>query len=137
VDERVRRYLCTDEISIGDFVLSGGELAAMVIVDAVTRLLPGALGAEHGAADDSHATGLLEYPHYTRPPDFRGWRVPDILLSGHHANVHRWRRQQALLRTAQRRLDMLETAWLTQDDLAFLERLEREPELAQRLQSDL
>jgi tRNA (guanine37-N1)-methyltransferase len=137
VDERVRRYLCTDEISIGDFVLSGGELAAMVIVDAVTRLLPGALGAEHGAADDSHATGLLEYPHYTRPPDFRGWRVPDILLSGHHANVHRWRRQQALLRTALRRPDMLETAWLTQDDLAFLERLEREPELAQRLQSDL
>jgi tRNA (guanine37-N1)-methyltransferase len=133
VDERVRRYLCTDEISIGDFVLSGGELAAMVIVDAVTRLLPGALGAEQGAADDSHATGLLEYPHYTRPPDFRGWRVPDILLSGHHANVLRWRRQQALLRTAQRRPDMLETAWLTQDDLAFLERLEREPDLARTL----
>ena len=137
VDERIRRRLCTDEISIGDFVLSGGELAAMVIVDAVTRLLPGALGAEQGAADDSHATGLLEYPHYTRPPDFRGWRVPEILLSGHHANVLRWRRQQALLRTALRRPDMLETAWLTQDDLAFLERLEREPELAQRLQSDL
>jgi tRNA (guanine37-N1)-methyltransferase len=133
VDERVRRYLCTDEISIGDFVLSGGELAAMVIVDAVTRLLPGALGAEQGAADDSHATGLLEYPHYTRPPDFRGWRVPEILLSGHHANVQRWRRQQALLRTALRRPDMLETAWLTQDDLAFLERLEREPDLARTL----
>jgi len=137
VDERVRRYLCTDEISIGDFVLSGGELAAMVIVDAVTRLLPGALGAEQGAADDSHATGLLEYPHYTRPPDFHGWRVPEILLSGHHANVLRWRRQQALLRTALRRPDMLETAWLTKDDLAFLERLEREQELAQRLQADL
>ena len=123
VDERVRRHLCTDEISIGDFVLSGGELAAMVIVDAVTRLLPGALGAEQGAADDSHATGLLEYPHYTRPPDFRGWRVPDILLSGHHGNVQRWRREQSLLRTAQRRPDMLETAWLTAEDLAFLERL--------------
>jgi tRNA (guanine37-N1)-methyltransferase len=137
VDERVRRYLCTDEISIGDFVLSGGELAAMVIVDAVTRLLPGALGAEHGADDDSHATGLLEYPHYTRPPDFRGWRVPDVLLSGHHANVERWRRQHALLRTALRRSDMLETAWLTKDDLAFLEHLERDPELAQRLQAGL
>ncbi len=89
VDERVRRYLCTDEISIGDFVLSGGEIAAMVIVDAVTRLLPGALGAEHGADEDSHATGLLEYPHYTRPPDFRGLRVPEVLISGHHANVAR------------------------------------------------
>lgn len=137
VDERVRRQLCTDEISIGDFVLSGGELAAMVIVDAVTRLLPGALGAEQGAADDSHATGLLEYPHYTRPPDFRGWRVPDILLSGHHANVQRWRRQQALLRTAQRRPDMLEMAWLTDDDLAFLARLEQDRQLAGRLQADL
>lgn len=133
VDERIRRYLCTDEISIGDFVLSGGELAAMVIVDAVTRLLPGALGAEHGADDDSHATGLLEYPHYTRPPDFRGWRVPEVLLSGHHANVQRWRRQQALLRTAQRRPDMLDSAWLTDADLAYLERLERESEPAHPL----
>jgi tRNA (guanine37-N1)-methyltransferase len=137
VDERVRRHLCTDQISVGDFVLSGGELAAMLIVDAVTRLLPGALGAEQGAADDSHATGLLEYPHYTRPPDFRGWRTPEILLSGHHAHVQRWRRQQALLRTAQRRPDMLETAWLTDADLAFLARLEQEPELADRLQAGL
>ena len=137
VDERVRRYLCTDEISIGDFVLSGGEIAAMVIVDAVTRLLPGALGAEHGADEDSHATGLLEYPHYTRPPDFRGLRVPEVLISGHHANVARWRRQQSLLRTALRRPDLLETAWLTDDDLVFLKRLEADPELAQRLQQDL
>ena len=137
VDERVRRYLCTDEISIGDFVLSGGEIAAMVIVDAVTRLLPGALGAEHGADEDSHATGLLEYPHYTRPPDFRGQRVPEVLISGHHANVARWRRQQSLLRTALRRPDLLETAWLTDDDLAFLKRLEADPELAQRLLQDL
>ena len=137
VDERVRRYLCTDEISIGDFVLSGGEIAAMVIVDAVTRLLPGALGAEHGADEDSHATGLLEYPHYTRPPDFRGLRVPEVLISGHHANLARWRRQQSLLRTALRRPDLLETAWLTDDDLVFLKRLEDDPELAQRLQQDL
>jgi len=137
VDERVRRYLCTDEISIGDFVLSGGEIAAMVIVDAVTRLLPGALGAEHGADEDSHATGLLEYPHYTRPPDFRGQRVPDVLISGHHANVARWRRQQSLLRTALRRPDLLETAWLTDDDLAFLKRLEADPGIAQRLLQDL
>ena len=137
VDERVRRYLCTDEISIGDFVLSGGEIAAMVIVDAVTRLLPGALGAEHGADEDSHATGLLEYPHYTRPPDFRGLRVPEVLISGHHANLARWRRQQSLLRTALRRPDLLETAWLTDDDLVFLKRLEDDPELAERLQQDL
>ncbi|MFZ2489007.1 MAG: tRNA (guanosine(37)-N1)-methyltransferase TrmD [Anaerolineae bacterium] len=125
-DERIRQHLATDQISLGDFVLSGGELAAMVIVDAVTRLLPGALGAEHGAADDSHATGLLEYPHYTRPPEFRGWRVPDVLLSGHHAQVARWRRQQALLRTAARRPDMLDTAWLTDADLRFLETLHEE-----------
>ena len=137
VDERVRRYLCTDEISIGDFVLSGGEIAAMVIVDAVTRLLPGALGFEHGADEDSHATGLLEYPHYTRPPEFRGLRVPEVLISGHHANVARWRRQQSLLRTALRRPDLLETAWLTDADLVFLKRLEADPELAQRLQEDL
>ncbi len=137
VDERVRRYLCNDEISVGDFVLSGGEIAAMLIVDAVTRLLPGALGQEHGADEDSHATGLLEYPHYTRPPDFRGWQIPDVLVSGHHSNVARWRRQQALLRTWQRRPDMLEMAWLTEDDLTFLERLEAEPELAERLQQGL
>ena len=126
VDERVRRYLCTDEISIGDFVLSGGEIAAMVIVDAVTRLLPGALGDERGADQDSHATGLLEYPHYTRPPNFRGWRVPEVLLSGHHANVVRWRREQALRRTWERRPDLLQTAWLTEEDLAYLASLERE-----------
>lgn len=137
VDERVRRRLCTDQISVGDFVLSGGEIAAMLIIDAVTRLLPGALGQEHGADDDSHATGLLEYPHYTRPPDFRGWQVPQVLLSGHHDNVARWRRQQALLRTWLRRPDMLELAWLTAADLAFLERLEQEPELAERIQQDL
>ena len=137
VDERVRRHLCSDEISVGDFVLSGGEIAAMLIVDAVTRLLPGALGQERGADEDSHATGLLEYPHYTRPPDFRGWRIPDVLVSGHHSNVEQWRRQQALLRTHLRRPDMLELAWLTGDDLKFLERLESDPGLPERLEQGL
>lgn len=122
VDERVREHLVTDEISIGDFVLSGGELAAMVIVDAVTRLLPGALGDPTGASDDSHATGLLEYPHYTRPSDFRGWSIPDILVSGHHAKIEEWRRQQAILRTLARRPELLEDAPLTPKEREFLER---------------
>ena len=123
VDERIRRHLATDEISIGDYVLSGGELAAMVIVDAVTRLLPGALGYEHGAEEDSHSTGLLEYPHYTRPPAFRGHRVPQELLTGDHEAVEKWRRRQALLRTWLRRPDMLEEAPLTEEDVAFLRSL--------------
>lgn len=120
VDERVRQYLATDEISIGDYVLTGGELPAMVIVDAVTRLLPGALGDPSAAEADSYATGLLEHPHYTRPYDFRGWRVPDILLSGHHAEVARWRRQEALYRTWERRPDLLYKADLTEEDIEFL-----------------
>jgi len=120
VDERVRQHLATDEISIGDYVLSGGELAAMVIVDAVVRLLPGALGYEHAASEDSHATGLLEGPHYTRPLTFRGWEVPEILRSGHHANVAQWRRQQALLRTLDRRPDLLARAPLTAEDKRWL-----------------
>ncbi len=123
VDERVRQYLATDEISIGDYVLSGGELPALVVIDAVTRLIPGALGDPTGAIDDSHASGLLEYPHYTRPPDFRSWRVPDILLSGDHGRIDRWRREQALLRTWLRRPDLLKTAPLTPSDLKFLETL--------------
>lgn len=110
VDERVRTHLVSDEISIGDYVLSGGELAAMVVVDAVVRLLPGALGYENAAAEDSHATGMLEGPHYTRPLNFRDWEVPDILRSGHHAQVAAWRRRQALLRTLQRRPDLLQIA---------------------------
>ena len=120
VDERVREHLATDEISIGDYVLSGGELAAMVIVDAVVRLLPGALGYEHAAAEDSHATGLLEGPHYTRPPLFRNWTVPDVLLSGHHAKVAAWRRQQALKRTLERRPDLLARAPLSEQDRQWL-----------------
>ena len=120
VDERVVEHLATDEISIGDYVLSGGELAAMVLVDAVVRLLPGALGYEGSAVEDSHATGLLEGPHYTRPPEFRDWPVPEVLLSGHHARIVAWRRQQALLRTLTRRPDLLATAPLTSKERLWL-----------------
>jgi len=123
VDERVRQYLVTDEISIGDYVISGGELAALVVIDAVTRLIPGALGDPDGAMDDSHATGLLEYPHYTRPPEFRGWKAPEALLSGDHGRIARWRREQALLRTWQRRPDLLATAALSEADRKFLAKL--------------
>jgi len=128
VDERVRQHLVSDEISIGDFVLTGGELPALVVVDAVARFLPGVLGDPEGAWDDSHASGLLEYPHYTRPPEFRGWGVPEILLSGDHARIARWRREQALLRTRQRRPDLLETAELSKADRKFLAQLEEEDE---------
>lgn len=105
IDERVCQHLVTDEISIGDYVLTGGELAAMIIVDAVSRLLPGVL-AEDSPQEESHSNHMLEYPQYTRPSDFRGWRVPDILLSGHHENVARWRRKESLRRTRQRRPDL-------------------------------
>ena len=127
VDERVRQYLVTDEISIGDYVLTGGELAALVIVDAVTRLLPGALGDPGAVIDDSHANGLLEGPHYTRPALFRGWGVPEVLLSGDHAAVGRWRREQALRRTFERRPDLLAQADLTAPDRDFLVRLAERP----------
>jgi tRNA (guanine37-N1)-methyltransferase len=105
IDERVCQHLVTDEISIGDYVLTGGELAAMILVDAVSRLLPGVL-AEDSPQEESHSSNMLEYPQYTRPPEFRGWRVPDVLLSGHHENVARWRRKEALRRTRQRRPDL-------------------------------
>jgi tRNA (guanine37-N1)-methyltransferase len=124
IDERIRQYLVSDEISIGDYVLTGGELPALVLLDAVTRLLPGALGDPNGARDDSHASGLLEYPHYTRPADFRAWKVPEVLLSGDHARIARWRRNQALLRTLQRRPDLLSDAELSEEDLRFLEELD-------------
>jgi len=123
VDERVRQHLATDEISIGDYVLTGGELAAMVIIDAVTRLLPGVLGDPGATFDDSHARGLLEGPQYTRPAVFRGWEVPEILRSGNHAAIARWRREQALRRTFERRPDLLERAELTPQDREFLARL--------------
>jgi tRNA (guanine37-N1)-methyltransferase len=121
VDERIRRHLVTDEISIGDYVLTGGELPALILIDAVTRLLPGALGDPTGAEDDSHASGLLEYPHYTRPPEFRGETVPDILLSGDHAKIEKWRREQSLLRTLERRPDLLEKADLSEKDRKFVD----------------
>jgi tRNA (guanine37-N1)-methyltransferase len=116
VDERIRTNLVTDEISIGDYVLTGGELPALIVIDAVTRLLPGALGDPTGAEDDSHANGLLEYPHYTRPPEFRGAGVPEILLSGDHAKISKWRREQSILRTLQRRPDLLEKLELSEKD---------------------
>jgi tRNA (guanine37-N1)-methyltransferase len=124
VDERVHQNLVTDEISIGDYVLSGGEIPAMVVVDAVTRLIPGVLGDPSATFEDSHAEGLLEYPHYTRPPLFRGHAVPDVLLSGHHAEITRWRRQQALRRTWERRPDLLQSARLTEEDRTYLRQLE-------------
>ncbi len=120
VDERIRTGIVTDEISIGDFVLTGGELPALMIIDAVARLIPGVLGDPDGAEDDSHASGLLEYPHYTRPPEFRGMKVPEVLLSGDHGKIARWRREQSLLRTLQRRPDMLEKAELNEADRKFL-----------------
>ena len=123
VDERIRQHLATDEISIGDYVLTGGELPALILIDALTRLIPGVLGDPDGAADDSHAAGLLEYPHYTRPPEFRGWRVPEILLSGDHAKIAKWRREQSLLRTLERRPDLLETAELSEKERKFVESL--------------
>ena len=126
VDERVRTHLAGDEISLGDFVLTGGELPALALIDAVSRLIPGVLGDPDGASDDSHATGLLEYPHYTRPPEFRGWSIPPVLLSGNHAEINRWRREQSLLRTLRKRPDLLEQADLSVKDRKFLEKVARE-----------
>jgi tRNA (guanine37-N1)-methyltransferase len=126
VDERIREHLVTDEISIGDYVLTGGELPALLIIDAISRLIPGVLGDPDGARDDSHSMGLLEYPHYTRPPEFRGWGVPEVLLSGDHAKIETWRREQALLRTFIKRRDMLEKADLSEIDKKFIERLEKQ-----------
>lgn len=126
VDERVCEHLVTDEISIGDYVLTGGELPAMVVIDAVVRLIPGVLGAGPSALEeDSHADGLLEYPQYTRPASFRGWEVPGVLLSGHHAEIARWRRRQSILRTFRRRPDLLVKADLTLEEREFVLRLSR------------
>ena len=119
-DERVRQHLATREISIGDYVLTGGELPALVLIDALARLIPGVLGDPQAAAQDSHASGLLEYPHYTRPEVFRGWSVPEVLRSGHHANIDRWRRNQALKRTLERRPDLLEKVELSEEDQKYL-----------------
>ena len=123
VDERVRRRLVTDELSIGDYVLTGGELPALVVLDAVVRLIPGVLGAEQSVLEESFSEGLLEYPQYTRPADFCGWKVPEVLLSGHHAEIAKWRRVQSLRRTLERRPDLLEKARLTDEDRKILEQL--------------
>lgn len=123
VDERIRERLATDEVSIGDYVLTGGELPALVVVDAVVRLLPGVLGDETSPASESFSGGLLECPQYTRPAEFRGWTVPEVLLSGNHAEIEKWRRRAALERTLVRRPDLLEDADLTEEDITFLNRL--------------
>lgn len=126
IDERVRENLVTDEISIGDYVLTGGELPAMVVVDAVSRLIPGVLGESASAVDDSFRTGLLEYPHYTRPREFRGQGVPEVLLSGHHEEIRKWRRRQSVLRTLERRPELLKEAALTAEDREILKRLQHD-----------
>ena len=126
VDERIRGYLVTDEISIGDYVLTGGELPALILMDAVARLLPGVLGDPDGAADDSHASGLLEYPHYTRPRDFRGFTVPDVLISGHHKEIKRWRLRESLKRTLLRRPDLLENKKLSFEERELLKDIKKE-----------
>jgi tRNA (guanine37-N1)-methyltransferase len=137
IDERIRQHLVTDEISIGDYVLTGGELPALVVIDAITRLIPGALGDPDGAQDDSHASGLLEYPHYTRPAEFRSWRAPDVLLSGNHAEIARWRREQSLLRTYRRRPDLLDRAPLSDADRIYLSRLFSDEDQALNPNNDL
>ena len=126
MDERVRALVGAEEVSLGDFVVSGGELPAMIIVDAVSRLVPGVVGDEQSVAEDSFARGLLDYPHYTRPAEFAGLKVPDVLLSGHHADVRRWRRKSALARTLDRRPDLIESASLDDEDRALLEEIEEE-----------
>jgi tRNA (guanine37-N1)-methyltransferase len=126
VDERVHAALATEEISIGDFVLSGGELAALVVLEAVTRLIPGAVGDEQSVEQDSFVRGVLDHPHYTRPAELRGMRVPDVLVSGNHGAIRRWRRREALRRTLERRPDLLATADLDADDRAVLAELMRE-----------
>ena len=123
VDERVGEHLVTDEISIGDYVLSGGELAAMVLADAVVRLLPGVLGSEASLIDDSHADGLLEHPQYTRPPVYRGWAVPEVLLSGNHAQIAKWHHEQAIARTLARRPELLEKANLNLEGRQLLDKI--------------
>jgi tRNA (guanine37-N1)-methyltransferase len=127
IDERVREHLVTDELSIGDYVLTGGELAAMIVIDATCRLLPGVLGGDESTVEESHSGGLLEYPHYTRPSEFRGWHVPDMLLSGNHAEIARWRRKESLRRTRARRPDLFEKLDLSSKaDMKLLQELEQE-----------
>ena len=127
IDNRVPEFLATREISLGDFVLTGGELPAMALIDALSRLVPGVIGSMENVVEDSISSGLLQHPLYTRPAEYRGMEVPEVLLSGHHANIERWRREQSLQRTLDRRPDLLITADLTHDDLEFLNSLGYEP----------
>jgi tRNA (guanine37-N1)-methyltransferase len=124
VDERVREHVATEEVSIGDYVLSGGELPALVVIDAVARLVPGVVGDDQSVEADSFTRGLLDHPHYTRPADFHGRRVPDVLISGHHGEIRRWRQREALRRTAERRPELLETAVLDDEERALLRELQ-------------
>ena len=125
VDERIIEEIVTDEVSIGDFVLTGGELAAITIIDTVSRLVPGVLGKEESFENESFSDGLLEYPQYTRPPEFMGRKVPEVLLSGHHANIEKWRREQSIIRTYNKRPDLLESADLTEKEKKFIKELEK------------
>ncbi|KKK39588.1 tRNA (guanine-N1)-methyltransferase [Mesobacillus campisalis] len=125
-DERIREHIITDEISIGDYVLTGGELGAMVVIDSVVRLLPGVLGSEESHIQDSFSTGLLEHPHYTRPADFRGMKVPDILLSGNHKLIDEWRTKESLRRTYSRRPDLLDAAELSPEQRKWLEDIKKQ-----------
>lgn len=131
VDDRVREHLVTDEISIGDYVLTGGEIAAMAIVDSVARLIPGVLGRNESSEEESFSEGLLEYPHYSRPSEYRGWKIPDVLLGGNHEAIRRWRRKQSMLRTYQRRPDLLKQHAFTPEDRMLL--IEIEAELGYRV----
>ncbi len=132
LDERVRQHLVTDEFSIGDYVLTGGELPALVMIDAITRLLPGVLGDAEAPNKDSHSSSLLEHPHYTRPADFRGWEVPEILRSGNHALINQWRYQESLRRTWERRPELLQNANLSEKDWKFIHSLQAEKETGER-----
>ncbi len=126
VDERVIEEIVDEEISIGDYVLTGGELPALILADSISRMLPGVLANEEAFSEESHFSSLLEYPQYTRPPEWMGKKVPDVLLSGHHGNIEKWRRQQSLKRTKERRPDMLKNAELDKKDKKFLESLEND-----------
>ncbi len=124
-DERIREHLAEREISIGDYILTGGELPALVVIDAVSRYVPGVLGNEDSCVSESFSQGLLEYPQYTRPADYLGWRVPEVLVSGHHADIERWRQREALRRTWRKRPDLLERVELTRQDREDLEKIKR------------
>jgi tRNA (guanine37-N1)-methyltransferase len=132
IDERVRETLATEEVSLGDFVLTGGEVAALAVVEATVRLLPGALGHEDSAEEDSFADGILDWPHYTRPATVRGLSVPEVLLSGDHGRIRRWRRKEALRATRERRPDLLDRAPLSAEDERLLREIEDEKEFVHR-----